>query len=82
MAAARDTSAKKNFALRLRADMMEAVERWAADEYRSTNGQIEYLLQEALRKNGRLPKPKLGEVPDEANQSEQAEQGDPQPEGN
>ncbi|MFB9864422.1 Arc family DNA-binding protein [Rufibacter immobilis] len=48
---------KKSFALRMNAEMMKAVEKWAADEFRSTNGQIEWIIQEALRKSGRLPAP-------------------------
>lgn len=39
--------------------MMDAIEKWAADEFRSTNGQIQYLLNEALRKAGRIKKNKL-----------------------
>jgi len=35
---------------------MDAIEKWAADEFRSTNGQILYLLDQALRKNGRISK--------------------------
>jgi hypothetical protein len=38
--------------------MIAAVEKWAADEFRSTNGQIEFLLYQALRDAGRLPKKK------------------------
>jgi hypothetical protein len=45
---------QKSFALRLSADMMEAIEKWAADEFRSTNGQIQWILEQALKKNGRL----------------------------
>lgn len=48
----------KSFVLRLDEDMMNAIEAWAADEFRSTNGQIQYILAEALRKNGRMKKPK------------------------
>jgi hypothetical protein len=44
---------RKAFALRLNASLLGALERWAQDEFRSTNGQIEYLLQEALKKAGR-----------------------------
>ena len=44
----------KSFILRVDADMMEAIEAWAADEFRSTNGQIQYILDQALRKAGRL----------------------------
>ncbi|MEG1606842.1 MAG: Arc family DNA-binding protein [Mucinivorans sp.] len=50
----------KNFALRLEQQQMEAIEKWAADEFRSVNGQIAYLLSEALRKSGRTPKKKKG----------------------
>jgi hypothetical protein len=46
---------KKPFVLRLNTEMMAALEKWAADEFRSTNGQLEYLLHEALKKAGRLP---------------------------
>lgn len=48
----------KNFILRVDAEMMEAIEKWAADEFRSTNGQIQYLLDQALRKAGRAKKGK------------------------
>ncbi|WP_214000805.1 Arc family DNA-binding protein [Arsukibacterium sp.] len=47
--------AKKAFALRLDDKMLSALQRWAEDEFRSVNGQIEYLLHDALRKAGRLP---------------------------
>lgn len=40
---------KKAFALRINSDMLKELEAWAADEFRSTNGQIEYILHEALR---------------------------------
>ncbi len=49
---------KKNFALRVDSEIFEAIERWAADEFRSANGQIEWILQNALKKAGRLPKKK------------------------
>ncbi|UJP65340.1 Arc family DNA-binding protein [Mongoliitalea daihaiensis] len=52
--------AKKPFALRLDEKMMQAVEKWAADEFRSTNGQIEWLIHEALKKAGRLKETKEG----------------------
>lgn len=48
----------KSFVLRLDADTMEAVEKWAADEFRSTNGQLQWIITEALRKSGRLKKRK------------------------
>jgi len=44
--------------LRLDAEMMEAIEKWAADEFRSTNGQIQYLLDQSLKKAGRAPQKK------------------------
>lgn len=50
---------KKNFALRVDSEIFEAVEKWAADEFRSTNGQIEWILSTALKKSGRLPKKKV-----------------------
>ena len=37
---------------------MAAIEKWAADEFRSTNGQIEWILSNALKKEGRLSKTK------------------------
>ncbi len=48
--------AKKPFALRLDEKMMKAVEKWSSDEFRSTNGQLEWIIREALKKAGRLPK--------------------------
>lgn len=48
----------KSFVLRIDHDMMEAIEKWAADEFRSTNGQIQYILDQALRKAGRIKKEK------------------------
>ena len=47
-------SKNKSFVLRIDAEIMEAVEKWASDEFRSTNGQILYLLSEALKKSGRM----------------------------
>ena len=47
---------KKAFALRLDENMMKALEKWAADEFRSTNGQLEWIIRESLKKSGRLPK--------------------------
>mgnify|MGYP000904295088 CR=1 FL=1 len=38
--------------------MLAAIEKWAADEFRSTNGQIEFLLSDALKKARRMPKKK------------------------
>ncbi len=46
---------KKAFALRVNEDMMKAIEKWASDEFRSTNGQIEWMLNEMLKKAKRNP---------------------------
>ena len=48
----------KSFVLRIDIKTMEAIEKWAADEFRSTNGQILCILDQALRKSGRLKKEK------------------------
>jgi hypothetical protein len=45
---------KKSFALRIDAETMKAIEKWAADEFRSVNGQIEWILHRALREAGRV----------------------------
>ena len=50
--------AVKSFVLRVDAETMEAIEQWAADEFRSTNGQLQWLIAEALRRSGRLKRPK------------------------
>lgn len=47
---------KKAFALRMDQKTLEAMQRWANDDLRSLNAQIEFVLREALRKQGRLPK--------------------------
>jgi hypothetical protein len=49
---------RKTFLVRLDSKSTEALRRWADDEFRSLNGQIEFILHEALRKQGRLPKPR------------------------
>ena len=46
-------SEKKKFLLRLDESVYEALEKWAADELRSVNGQIEFLLSDAVKKAGR-----------------------------
>ena len=45
---------KKSFVLRINSETMSALEKWAADEFRSVNGQLEFLITDALRKAGRL----------------------------
>jgi hypothetical protein len=49
---------KKAFALRINEDIMKSIEKWAADEFRSTNGQIEWMLMQALKEVKRDPKKK------------------------
>lgn len=46
----------KSFVLRVDSETMSAVEAWAADEFRSVNGQLQWIIHEALRKNGRIKK--------------------------
>ena len=46
----------KCFVQRVDAETMDAIEAWAADEFRSINGQLQWIIAEALRKNGRQPK--------------------------
>ncbi len=48
-------TARKNFPLRIDPKLYRALERWAADEFRSVNAQIEFLLREAVLRAGRLP---------------------------
>ncbi|CAL2076312.1 Arc family DNA-binding protein [Tenacibaculum sp. 190524A02b] len=49
---------KKAFALRLNEDMLKEIEKWASDEFRSTNGQIEWMLMQVLKQAKREPKKK------------------------
>jgi hypothetical protein len=46
-------------------EIFEAIEKWAADEFRSANGQIEWILHSALKKAGRLPKRKESPIQSE-----------------
>jgi hypothetical protein len=45
---------KKPFVLRLDPEIFKALEKWAADEFRSTNGQLEWIISKALKDAGRL----------------------------
>jgi hypothetical protein len=45
---------KKTFALRIDNEVMAAVEKWAADEFRSTNGQLEWIIYKALKDAKRI----------------------------
>jgi hypothetical protein len=46
-------SAKKPFILRIDPEILQKMEKWASDEFRSTNGQIEWVITQALKKSGR-----------------------------
>ena len=48
-------SERKSFLLRVDRELLDAVQRWASDDLRSLNGQIEFLLRRALQGAGRLP---------------------------
>jgi hypothetical protein len=49
---------KKKFLLRIDEDTYSALEKWAADEFRSINAQIEFILKDALRSKGRIKEKK------------------------
>jgi hypothetical protein len=49
---------KKPFVLRLDPDLLKAIEIWSADEFRSINGQLEWIISKALKDSKRLPKKK------------------------
>jgi hypothetical protein len=49
-------SSKKSFVLRIDEDVYKALEKWAGDEFRSVNGQIEWLIDKALKESGRKKK--------------------------
>jgi hypothetical protein len=47
---------KKVFMLRVSPEIYEALEKWAADEFRSVNGQLEWAIEKALKESGRMPR--------------------------
>jgi hypothetical protein len=51
---------RKSFLIRIDPDVLDAVQRWADDDLRSLNGQIEFLLRDALKRAGRMKKPAAG----------------------
>ena len=65
--------ATKSFILRVDSDTMDAIEKWAADEFRSTNGQLQWIITEALRKARRLPKKKKNETDNEEENSDETQ---------
>ena len=52
---AEEKKKNKSFVLRVDSATMEALEKWAADEFRSVNGQLQWIIAEALRRNRRMP---------------------------
>ena len=67
---AKKTSKTKSFILRVDSSTMNAIEAWAADEFRSTNGQLQWIITEALRKAGRLPKKKAEKTDDQESEQD------------
>ena len=53
---AKKANSTKSFILRVDADTMDAIEKWAADEFRSINGQLQWIIAEALKRSGRRKK--------------------------
>lgn len=51
-------STTRSFVLRIDGETMDALEKWAADEFRSVNGQLQWIIAEALRRSGRKPRAK------------------------
>lgn len=49
-------SSTKSFILRVDSDTMDALEKWADDEFRSINGQLQWIIADALKRSGRLKK--------------------------
>ncbi|MBE6273855.1 MAG: Arc family DNA-binding protein [Bacteroidaceae bacterium] len=56
----------KSFVLRVDAETMDALEKWAADEFRSINGQLQWIIAEALRKSGRMKKKRTKSTEEES----------------
>lgn len=58
----------RSFVLRIDAETMDVIEKWAEDEFRSTNGQLQWIIAEALRKAGRKPRAKKSKTSNEEQQ--------------
>ena len=56
----------KSFVLRVDAETMDALEKWAADEFRSINDQVQWIIAEALRKSGRMKKKRTKSAEEES----------------
>ena len=62
-------AARKSFLLRIDPALLEALQKWAADDLRSVNGQIEFLMRRALQREGRLPRRPANGAREETGQS-------------
>ena len=60
---------RKSVLLRLRPELYDALQRWAQDEFRSVNGQIEFVLDQALRRAARMPSARRPAPPEEPESS-------------
>jgi hypothetical protein len=71
---------RKTFLLRIDAGVLEGVQRWANDDLRSLNAQIEFVLRDSLRRVGRAPKPQEADTPiDPENAPEPPQAGSREP---
>jgi hypothetical protein len=61
---------RKPFLLRIDSAVLDAVQRWANDDLRSLNAQIEFVLRDALRRAGRAPRAAAGESREETETKE------------
>lgn len=61
-------STTRSFVLRIEGETMDALEKWAADEFRSVNGQLQWIIAEALRRSGRKPRAKRKTKEDKNNE--------------
>lgn len=66
---AKDTTTR-NFVLRVDGETMDALEKWAADEFRSVNGQLQWIIAEALRRSGRKPRAKRNKTKEKGRNEE------------
>lgn len=67
---AKKSNSTKSFILRVDADTMDAIEKWAADEFRSINGQLQWIITDSLRRNRRLPKHRKTTDEEKTNESD------------
>jgi hypothetical protein len=56
---------RKTFVLRIDPEMFKAIEKWAGDEFRSVNGQLEWIINKSLKEQKRLPKKKNNDSQEE-----------------